>query len=304
MAGRKEKRAIVVGSRGQDGRLLTALLAKEGWRVRGVTRGGPVDVSSARSVERLVRDFAPDEVYYLAAVHRNSEERRPDTAEELEAGYDVHVRGLLNFLEALRLHRPKARLFYASSSRVFGRARGTQTEKTPPSPVDVYGLTKAWGQELCARYRKLGLFASAGILYNHQSHLQSERHLSRKIVLGALRALRGESKPVELGDMKTKTDRGWAPDYADAMRRILRCREPGDFIVATGELHSAGELAREVCARLGLDHRKVFREKKGLVRSKDAPLRGDASKLRRLTGWRPTPFSRFVDLLIAAEAGR
>lgn len=303
MAAAREKRAIVVGSRGQDGRLLTALLAKEGWRVRGVSRGGPVDILSAEAVKKLVRSFAPDEIYYLAALHRSSESRKPDSVAELEASYDVHVRGLLNFLEALAELRPRARLFYASSSRVYGKARGKQTERTPLSPADSYGLTKAWGQELCARYRARGLHVCAGILYNHQSHLQSEGHLSRKVALGALRALRGGGV-VELGDMKTKVDRGWAPDYVEAMRLILRLREPGDFIVATGELHSAGELARAVCERLGLDVRKVFRERAGLVRSKDAPLRGDSSKLRRLTGWRPSSFGSFVDKLLACELAR
>jgi GDPmannose 4,6-dehydratase len=310
------KRALIVGDRGQDGTLLGDHLLGLGYGVLGIDRGSmqargvaapagdAPSIFEAASVARLVGAFAPDEIYYLAAFHHSSEDRPIEPLELFERSQAVNVTGLVHFLEAMRTHAPAARLFYAASSHVFGDASdGRQNEETEVKPVCVYGITKAAGLQLCRHYRRThGVHASVGILYNHESQLRAEKFVTKKIVRGALAIKRGLQRKLVLGDLAAEVDWGYAPDYVDAMQRILSIETPDDFIVATGEKHSVRDFVALTFGELGLDWRQHVDENAALITKRSLCRVGDSAKLTRATGWRPaTSFAAMVRALVAAE---
>lgn len=305
-------RAIIVGSEGQDGRLLTELLRARGDTVLGLSRRAvecsdgslwrSVNILRREDVAEAVQAFSPDEIYYLAAFHQSSEGRTLLEPTELwQRSFDVHVFGLINFLEAIRRGATNARIFYAASSLVFGRsAHPPQTEETPFSPECIYGISKVAGIQACRFYRRqYGGYAAVGILYNHESTLRAENFVSQKIVRGAFRIKHGEMEELVLGDLSAKVDWGYAPDFVEAMTRILKLAEPDDFIIATGQAHSVGDFVSDAFGSLGLDWRDYVRESKSIPLSVRGQLLGDAGKLRRLTGWTPTvTFEEMVDRMV------
>jgi GDPmannose 4,6-dehydratase len=309
------KRALIIGARGQDGTLLTQHLVACGRVVVGLDRGtmdrsdggatNAVDLLDAGAIAGLVGDFAPDEVYYLAAFHHSSQSSEllaPTTI--WEQSFDVHVHGLLKMLEAVRTRAPRARLFYAASSLVFGRPeQSPQTESLPLAPRCVYGITKAAGVQSCRFYREqYSLFTAVGILYNHESHLRSESFLSRKIVRAAVRIRQGLQRDLVLGDLSAQTDWGYAPDYVDAMRRILESDRPDDFIVASGRLHRVRDWVEGAFGAVGLRWQDYVREDPSLITRNKHVLVGDSSKLRKLTGWQPaTSFEQMVVNMVRME---
>jgi GDPmannose 4,6-dehydratase len=286
------KRVVIVGSGGQDGRLLEQRLHAEGCEVVGIRRDGPgPDLTQREQVAAAMRQWQPAEVYYLAAYHHSSQEKTAaDPAAIFTRSFEVHVTGLVHYLDAIRLHSPASRLFYAASSLVFGDPPSpVQTEATPFSPRCPYGISKAAGVHVCRHFRETHrVFASAGILYNHESPLRQEKFVSQKIVQAALRIARGEQDKLTLGDLSARIDWGYAPDFVDAMTRLLALPESGDFIVATGETHSVQEFVEIAFDRLGLDWRAHVLEDPALLGRRKASMTGDASKLRQLTGWQPT----------------
>jgi GDPmannose 4,6-dehydratase len=317
------RNVIIVGSQGQDGRLLYERLAAEGCAVLGIDRRGirhnaqavdmddaPVDVLDRRSVDRIVRAFTPDAVFYLAAFHQSSEEECPfDDAELYLRSHDVHVRGSAHFLETLRRHAPRARFFYAASSHCFGEASTSlQDESTPLRPVCPYGISKTAGVQLCRTYRsRHGLQASCGFLYNHESPLRSPSFLSAKIIRGAVEIARRRRDRLVLGDLSAHVDWGYAPDYIDAMIRIVRLDTADDFVIASGRAHSVGDFVSIAFAHLEIDWRRHLETDASLL-TKSRPaaaLVGDNSKLRRKTGWAPSvSFADMVRLLVDAELRR
>jgi GDPmannose 4,6-dehydratase len=269
-----------------------------------------VDVLDRTSVDRVVRAFEPDAVFYLAAFHHSSEEECPfDDAELYLRSHDVHVRGPSNFLETLRRHAPHARFFYAASSHCFGEASTSlQDESTPLRPACPYGISKAAGVQLCRMYRaRHGLQASCGFLYNHESPLRSPGFLSAKIVRGAVEIARRQRDRLVLGDLSARVDWGYAPDYIDAMIRIVRLDAADDFVIASGRAHSVGDFVSTAFGHLEIDWRQhVDTDASLLTKSRPAAaLVGDSSKLRRQTGWAPSvSFADMVRLLVDAELRR
>jgi GDPmannose 4,6-dehydratase len=316
------RNVIIVGSRGQDGRLLRERLAAEGSTVLGIDRHGidqrgpaaaiegACDVLDRSSVERVIQTFAPDAVFYLAAFHHSSEDARPvDDAELYLRSHDVHVRGPANFLETLRRHAPHARFFYAASSHCFGEpSTSLQDEGTPLRPACPYGISKTAGVQLCRMYRALhGVQASCGFLYNHESPLRSPSFLSAKIVRAAVEIARGERYRLVLGDLSARVDWGYAPDYVDAMIRIVRLDRADDFVIASGQAHSVGDFVAIAFAHLEIDWRRHVGTDSSLITKARpaAALVGDSSKLRRRTGWAPSvSFADMVRLLVDAELRR
>jgi GDPmannose 4,6-dehydratase len=313
-------RALIIGCNGQDGRLLFERLDRDGWALLGIGRGTvrrnaaahdapaqPVDILDHDAVERAVAGFAPAAVFYLAAFHHGAEDRPADDAELYRRSHDVHVRGLLNVLEAVRRHAAGVRLFYAASSHCFGAAAApVQDETTPLRPRDPYGITKAAGIQLCRLYRAdHAVGASAGVLYNHESPLREPRFLSTKIVRGAVAIARGRRDPLVLGNLAARVDWGYAPDYVDAMIRIVAHATADDFVIATGQAHTVEDFVALAFKRLGLDWRAHVETDRALIAKPAVALVGDSAKLRRLTGWAPSvSFADMVGLLVEAELAR
>ncbi len=311
----KVKTSLVVGAGGQDGTLLCELLRRRGDTVVGIDSRQAssvegiiwesTDILQRDQVSSLVQKTRPAECYYLAAFHHSAEDTELLSGSSVlfEKSYAVHVQGLIYFLDAIAQASPETRLFYAASSHVFGSpAVQPQDESTPMNPENVYGITKAAGIHCCRFFRKEhNLFASAGFLYNHESHLRPPAFLSPKIVRGVLAFKADPSKRIVLGDPSATVDWGYAPDYVEAMTRILGHVGPDDFIVATGEPHTVGEFLQTACELAGVDWRQCATTKPDLLKKKSAVLIGDSTKLRRLTGWQPSvTFCQMIEKLLDA----
>lgn len=282
-------RALVIGSRGQDGVLLTSLLVDRGWEVSGLARGD-LDVCHFPSVKEVLSS-GYDHVYYLAAYHQSSQDSALACERELyEKSTQVHVEGLLNFLDAIRSVAPTTRVFYAASSLVFGSPdHELQDEATPLNPRCIYGITKSNGIQLCRYFReKYGVFASVGILFNHESPLRQRKFVIPKIIHGAIAISRGSTQKLQLGDLSARVDWGYAPDYVEAMHRILCLDSPDDFVIATGETHSVQEVVEIAFGHLGFDWREHIVESPSILTRCRPALCGDSSKVRQATGWHPS----------------
>ncbi len=294
---------MIIGCNGQDGRLLHGLLAGKGYELIGIARGGRVDISNPRQVFELVRRLKPHEIYYLAAFHHSSEDPAMDPLELFRRSQEVHVLSLINVLEAIRRFSKTTRLFYAASSHVFGSPKTrVQDETTPISPNNVYGITKAAGLLACRYYREQhGVFASVGILYNHESPLRDPRFVSQKIVRGAILVKQGRRDRLILGNLGAEVDWGWAPDYVEAMRLILNHSKADDFVVATGKKNTVRDFVKLVFSHLGLDWRACVRENRSVLTKRGLSLVGSSKKLMRLTGWKPSvDFEGLVARIYAA----
>ncbi len=294
------RRAIVVGAYGQDGRLLSTELDEHQYIVTRVGRttvctgdepARPFDIRNAAAVDQLLDSTSPDEIYYLAAHHHSAEESTGDTATLLRESVTVHCLCLVNFLNAMQRRGGKARLFYASSSLVFGNPdEAPQNENTPLRPVCAYGTTKLTGMNICDIYRREhGMFCCSGILFNHESPYRSPQFVTKKIVSGAINIHLGLQDELTVGSLAAQADWGAAVDYVHAMRAILSLPKPDNFVVATGVLHSVEDLARAAFSALGMEYEKYVREDPGLMQRsiRKVPLVGDAAKLKASTGWSP-----------------
>jgi GDPmannose 4,6-dehydratase len=290
-------RAVVTGAAGQDGSYLVELLRDRGYEVVGIDRGD-VDLLDAGAVRAALREAAPREVYNLASasfVPRSWEE--PVEAAKLGAV------GVTLMLEAIRDVDPAIRFFQASSAEVFGIPVETpQSEATPFRPVSPYGAAKAYDSFITTAYRsKYGLHVSSAILFNHESPRRSTDFLPAKVAHGVAAIAAGREHELVLGDLDAQRDWGYAPDYVEAMWLMLQQDEPADYVIATGELHSVGELVELAFAHAGLDWRAHVRVDESLRRGQNYQLVGDATKARSQLGWKPTvTFEELVALLVDA----
>ncbi len=302
-------KALVIGSNGQDGRLLCTLLHKKGARVFGIDRASGeqtqsfvrfsgLDICDLPRVNNLLAEASPDEVYSLAAYHHSAEQQKPP---------DENTLGLNNVLAAIAdSPTPRARVFYAASSRIFGEpAEDVQDESTPISPVCAYGISKAAGVHLCRYYRRQhGVYVSTGILFNHESPLRPAHFVTKKIVRAAVRIRSGLERELVVGNLDAQVDWGWAPDYIEAMHAILQLDCPDDFVLATGILHSVQEVVEIAFSAVGLNWREHVVERSGVLEGRRAvkPPCGSAAKLQAATGWQPrVPFEEMVRIMVAAE---
>jgi GDPmannose 4,6-dehydratase len=299
------QRAIIVGSNGQDGSLITNLLVKKGYEVFGITRDN-CNIHDCDDVLAAVRQHDPAQIYYLAAYHESAERAvRSPQGDHIRLSFETNTLAVLSFLEAIRLQNPSCRLFFAASAHIFGSpSSNDQNEETPVSPTCTYGISKAAGYHLCKYYReKHGLYAATGILYNHACFGREKTFVIPKIVHAAVAAKKAEScSPLVLGDLSAMVDWGYAPDYAEAMVKILDLPEASDFIVATGELHSVLEVVQIAFGTLGLNWRDHVTEHPNVITKAQRKLCGDSARLRRATGWQPTvTFQEMIQLLVQKE---
>ena len=288
---------------GQDGSYLSELLLLHGVSVIGLTRGNGPDILKRDDVFALLQRVQPEEVYYLAAFHHSAEDKELESNDTLlfERSHAVHVQGLLHFLDAIAHVSPRTKLFYAASSHIFGSpAAQPQTESTPLAPTGVYGITKTMGIHACRYFRReRGVFASVGILYNHESSRRAPKFLSQKIARGVLAFQRDPAQRITLGDLSATVDWGFAPDYVEAMTRLLALPASDEFIIATGQPHTVEDFLRVACEHVGVNWRDAVLSKPGLLTKKPVLLVGDSTKLRRATGWKPSvSFEEMVRRLV------
>lgn len=276
----------IFGARGQDGKILHTQLEKEGHTVFPIQREGPVDVLKNSQVQDFFSQVEPDQVYYLAASHRSSEGKVPDPHREWQDAYKIHLEGWLNVLEASRRTKKTTKLLYASSAHIFGEPQEfPQKETTPFQPTCAYGSSKCFGMEAGKYYRREhGLFVSHAILFPHESIHRSASFLSRKLLEAALESKKNPAYECPIGDLSATADWGYAPEYTQAMQKILRLPQPDDFIVATGTEHSVADFAHALFEPLGLDWRNHLKPKGELLTKPKRRYWGQATKLKEATG--------------------
>jgi GDPmannose 4,6-dehydratase len=296
--------AVVMGSGGQDGYYVSELLRKRGDRVVGIARGG-LDLGDRAKVAAFLAELRPAEIYYLAGVFGSSESAAEDPVTDFRRSSEVHVEGWLNFLDAVHHGHSGTRLFYASSSRVFGNPSASpQDERTPHAPLEMYGITKSAGMQLGRYYRGRGVHCSSGILYNHESPRRPGNFVSRKIVQAAVDIKLGATRPLTLGSLSIEVDWGAAQDYAEAMTRILQLERGEDFIIASGTLHSVKQFVEAAFAAVELPWERHVVEDRSLLKvpPRAQALVGNPAALREATDWRPkTSFTDMVRGMVNAE---
>ena len=310
-------RALITGAGGQDGSYLAESLLERGYQVVGVVRDTSraypnldrvrdrlelveANLLDQKALAQLLSAHRPTEVYNLASPSfvPRSWERPVETAEFAAVGVTA-------LLEAVRAVDSGIRVYQASSSEIFGEpAEVPQSESTPLAPVTPYGVAKAYGHFIIGSYRRrYGLYVSGGILYNHESPRRPESFLPSKVAHAAARIARGEERVLQLGNLDAQRDWGYALDSVEATRLMLQQDEPGDYVVATGELHSVRELVEVAFAHVDLDWRDHVQVDESLKRGHAElhHLVGDASKARAKLGWKPTvTFAELVTLLVDA----
>jgi GDPmannose 4,6-dehydratase len=317
----EERRAVITGITGQDGSYLAELLLEKGYRVFGTLRhsSNPVlgriahiaddielieaDLLDQMSLIRVLQRARPHEVYNLAA-----QSFVPTSWSQPMLTAEFNAVAVSRLLEAIRLVVPETRFYQASSSEMFGRVREIpQNEGTPFHPRSPYGVAKAYGHYITVNYREsYGLFACSGILFNHESPRRGREFVTRKISRGVARIALGHARELRLGNLEAQRDFGWAPDYVEAMWRMLQQDEADDFVVATGTAHSVHQVADVAFRHVGLDWRNHVVEDPELLRPAEVDhLIGDAGKARERLGWSPTVgfeemIRRMVDADIAA----
>jgi|GEM_PF-73594 len=319
----RRKTALITGITGQDGSYLAEILVAKGYDVHGTIRrtsssglgrlaalldgpGGPrihlhhADLADAGRVVEVIRAVRPDELYHLAA---QSEAGLSFEIPEYTA--DITALGMLRVLEALRVAGCATRVFHAASSEMFGAAASSpQDEGTSFHPRTPYAVSKAFAYWTAVNYREAyGMFVCNGILYNHESPRRGENFFTRKVTRAVARIKAGLQHGLTLGDLSAQRDWGYAPEYVDAAWRMLQQPEPDDYVIATGETHSAEQFVEAAFAEAGLSWRDhVETAAQHLRPAQGQNLRGDASKARDRLGWvAATRFREIVRLMVEAD---
>ncbi len=315
------KRAVITGITGQDGSYLAELLLEKGYEVTGVIRRlshpnyeriehlldritlRPADLLDEMSLTRVIEDVAPDEFYNLGAMSFV-----PASWDQPLLTGEYNAQGVTRILEAIRRVNPKIRFYQASSSEMFGKVREVpQTELTPFYPRSPYGVSKVFGHYITVNYREsYNLFACSGILFNHESLLRPERFVTQKIVRAACRIAAGSRETLQLGNLDIHRDWGWAPEYVDAMWRMLQQHEPDDLVIATGETHALQHFVAEAFAAVGLSWQDHVNSDPALMRPSDLAIsRADPSRVQEKLGWQArTQMYGVVRHMVDAEQAR
>lgn len=325
MWGATVKKALITGVTGQDGSYLAEFLLGKGYEVYGVIRRSSSfntgridqiyedphvpqarlrlmygDLNDASSLNKLLRQVQPDEIYNLGA---QSHVRVSFDIPEYTG--EVTGLGTLRLLEAIRESGQHPKFYQASSSEMFGKVQEMpQRETTPFYPRSPYGVAKVYAHWMTVNYREAyNLFACNGILFNHESPRRGETFVSRKITKAAARIKLGLQNELYLGNLDAKRDWGFAGDYVQAMWMMLQAEQPDDYVIATGETHSVRELLDLAFGALDLDWKPCVKIDPRYYRPTEVDvLIGDASKAAKTLGWRPTvSFPDLVRMMVQAD---
>jgi GDPmannose 4,6-dehydratase len=318
------KTALVTGVTGQDGSYLTELLLAKGYEVHGIVRRASSfntdrlndvyqdphdtdrrlflhhgDLANSVGLVNLLREVQPQEVYHLGAQsHVKVSFDLPDYTG------DVTGLGTIRLLEAIRAADVHCRFYQASSSEMFGSTPPPQNEQTPFHPRSPYGCAKVYGYWCTVNYREAyGLFATNGILFNHESPRRGETFVTRKITRAVARIKAGLQQHLYLGNLDALRDWGYAPEYVEGMWRMLQHETPQDFVLATGEARSVREFAELAFARVDLDWDKYVHVDERYARPSEVDaLVGDAAKAKALLGWEPAVrIAELVAIMVDAD---
>jgi len=317
----KLKTALITGITGQDGSYLAELLLAKGYRVVGVVRRSSttpyerighlvdrIELVSADLLDQtsLVDAFTaynPDEIYNLAAQSFVA----TSWTQPVLTGEFTAI-GVTRMLEAMKRACPRARFYQASSSEQYGKVLETpQSERTPFYPRSPYGVAKVYGHYITVNYREsFGLFATSGILFNHESPRRGLEFVTRKVADGVARIKLGLAKNLALGNLDARRDWGHAADYVDAMWRMLQADAPGDYVVGTGVTRSVADLCQVAFNVIGLDWREYVRLDPAFLRPAEVDmLVADASKARTELGWAPViGFEEMIRQMVEADIDR
>jgi GDPmannose 4,6-dehydratase len=314
------KKAFITGINGQDGSYLSEYLLGLGYEVHGIIRRNSVsenqqsrftdeirnklhiyygDLLDQGSLERLLSDIQPDEIYNLAA------------QSHVRISYDIpqftvqtNAIGVINILEAYRRSCPQSRFYQASSSEMFGSSvdkDGYQRESTPMTPVSPYGCSKVFGYNIVRNYRNAyKLHASNGILFNHESPRRGSNFVTNKVVKTAVEIKLGLTNQLVLGNMDSYRDWGHSKDYVRAMHLIINNDTPDDFVVSTMITHSVRDMVEYVFNKLELDYSKYVSQDHKFTRPEELDyLKGDSTKIRTQLGWEPEyTFETMLDEMV------
>jgi GDPmannose 4,6-dehydratase len=316
------RRALITGITGQDGSYLAELLLSKGYEVFGIVRRVALEdpahrlaplqpiidrvhlrvasMESCASLFKAVEEIAPNECYHLAAQSFVDQSFDDDFST-----FDINTNGTHFLLSVLRQVVPKCRVYFAGSSEMFGNAEQVpQTEATRFHPRSAYGISKVCGFELTRNYREAyAMFASSGILFNHESPRRRFEFVTRKITSGVARIATGQAKELRLGNLDARRDWGHAREYVEAMWLMLQASDPDDYVIATGEAHSVREFCEVAFAEANLDYRDYVVVDQRFYRPAEAVLLlGDASKARKTLGWAPkTTFRELVREMVRED---
>ena len=314
------QRALILGVSGQDGAYLSRLLLAKGYEVHGTSRDSELQrftrleqlgvrervqthstsLRDFRAMLQLVTNVQPDEIYNLAGQTSVG----LSFSQPMEAIESI-AQATLILLEVVRYLKLPVRVYNASSSESFGETpAGTAAdEETPFMPRSPYATAKATAHWTAANYRQAyGIYACSGILFNHESPLRSDRFVTKKIVTGALDIAAGRRERLTLGDLGVSRDWGYAPEYVEAMWRMLQQERAGDYVIATGESHTVEQFVAAAFAEVGLDWRERVDIDRSLFRPSDIRYsRGNPAKARRELRWEAkTKFAELVPMLVTA----
>lgn len=319
-----KKVAFITGIGGQDGSYLAEFLLSKGYLVRGMIRRASLpnekriehldiygqhpdspyytiygDLSDSNSIRNALEEVKPDEIYNLGAQsHVGISFQNP------ESTIDFNLIGTLRILEAIRDMGLNCRFYQASSSEMFGISAPPQNEETAMLPQSPYGISKLGAYHLTRMYRNAyGIFASNGILFNHESPRRGWNFVTKKITKEIANIIVGEKKKMVLGNLDAKRDWGYSKEYVEAMWRILQHEKPDDFVIATNETHTVRDFVQEAFSVLGLNWEDFVELNDKYKRPAEVPaLLGDYSKAKRILGWEPkTKFKDLVKMMVISD---
>ncbi len=310
--------ALITGVTGQDGSYLAELLLKQGYKVIGMVRRTSTinfdrirhiqdeieiaqgDLLDQLSLISILQEYRPHEVYNLAA-----QSFVPTSFTQPVLTGEFTALGVTRLLDAIRIVDPNIRFYQASSSEMFGKVREVpQTERTPFYPRSPYGVAKVYGHWITVNYREsYGIYACSGILFNHESPRRGLEFVTHKITNAAARIKLGLTSELRLGNLDSRRDWGYAPDYVRAMWLMLQQDNPEDYVVATGETHSVREFLQESFSHVDLDWQEFVVQDDSFYRPAEVDLLvGDASRAGRQLGWEPSvSFAELARLMVDAD---